>query len=46
MIAFENNKTVATSVLNRLGEWGSPKGLNIDPKLFTYWIDSNLAAVK
>jgi len=46
MILFENNDPVATSVLNRIDEFHSPRGTYVDPKLYPYWVDSLLATVE
>lgn len=46
MIMYADNPEFAKTMLNRLGKSHGKEGMNIDPNLYQYWIDSLVAAVK
>ncbi len=46
MILYNEDAHVARMALDRLGHSHGKQGLNIDPKLYPYWLDSLVAAVK
>ncbi len=46
MIMYEDGTQVSKMALDRLGHSHGKQGMNIDPKLYQYWIDSLVKAVK
>lgn len=46
MIMYEDGTQVAKMALDRLGHSHGKQRMNIDPKMYQYWIDSLVAAVK
>jgi len=46
MIMYEDGTQVAKMALDRLGHSHGKQGMNIAPKMYQYWIDSLVAAVK
>jgi hemoglobin-like flavoprotein len=46
MIMYEGKTQVSKMALDRLGHSHGKQGMNMDPKLYQYWIDSLVKAVK
>lgn len=46
MIMYEGGTQVSKMALDRLGHSHGKQGMNMDPKLYQYWIDSLVKAVK